>query len=131
MLTTCWSSQNEWSIMSPIWGETFEVLRNYQMKLNLFKCAFGVASEKFLGFMVNNKGIEANQEKIRALLDMRSPVQKKDVQILNGQVAALSRFISKVIDKCVTFFELLKKTRDFQWTEECEIALQQLKEYMG
>ena len=55
-------------------GETFGVLGNYQMMLNPFKCAFGVASGNFLGFMVNNRGIESNPEKIRALLDMRLPV---------------------------------------------------------
>jgi len=60
-------------------GEMFGVLRNYQMKLNPFKCAFEVASEKFLGFMVNKIGIEANSKKIRALLDMRSPIRKKEV----------------------------------------------------
>ena len=52
--------------------DTFKILRTYRMKLNPLKCAFGVASKKFLGFMVNQWGIEANLEKIRALLDMRS-----------------------------------------------------------
>ena len=55
-------------------GEMFRVLRNYRMKLNPFKCAFGVASEKFMGFMVNNRGIKVNPEKIRVLLNMKSPV---------------------------------------------------------
>ncbi|XP_052197235.1 uncharacterized protein LOC127804415 [Diospyros lotus] len=63
-------------------GEMFKILRSYHMKLNPLKCAFGVASGKFLGFMVNNRGIEANPEKIKALLDMRSPTKKKDVQSL-------------------------------------------------
>ena len=45
-------------------ANTFTVLRRYWMKLNPLKCTFGVASEKFLGFMVNHRGIEANLEKI-------------------------------------------------------------------
>lgn len=53
--------------------ETFKVLRKYKMKLNPSKCAFGVASGKFLGFMVSQRGIEANSEKIRAILDMCPP----------------------------------------------------------
>ena len=53
-------------------GETFATLWQYQMKLNPSKCAFGVASGKFLGFMVFQKGIEANLEKVRAILDMTS-----------------------------------------------------------
>ena len=53
--------------------ETFDTLRQYNMKLNPSKCAFGVSSGKFLGFMVSHRGIEANPEKIRAILDMKPP----------------------------------------------------------
>ena len=84
-------------------SDTFAVLRKYQMKLNLQKCAFGVASGKFLGFMVNHRGIEANPEKIQALIDMLSPTKMKEVQSLTGRVAALSRFISRATDKCLLF----------------------------
>ncbi|KAL5578439.1 hypothetical protein UlMin_020138 [Ulmus minor] len=79
--------------------ESFEVLREYKMKLNPAKCAFGVTSGKFLGFMVNHRGIEANPIKIQALLDMESPRKVKEVQSLTGCVAALNRFISRVTDK--------------------------------
>ena len=51
--------------------ETFDTLRQYNMKLNPSKCAFGVSSGKFLGFMVLNRGIEANPDKIQAILDMK------------------------------------------------------------
>ena len=51
--------------------ETFDTLRQYNMKLNPSKCAFGVSSRKFLGFMVLNRGIEANPDKIQAILDMK------------------------------------------------------------
>ena len=60
------------------------------MKLNPLKCAFGVGSRKFMGFMVNQCGIEANLEKIRALLEMSSPRKFKEVMSLNGRVVALS-----------------------------------------
>ncbi|KAL5770154.1 hypothetical protein ACOSP7_014308 [Xanthoceras sorbifolium] len=111
--------------------ETFQVLKQYRMKFNLLKCAFGVASEKFLGFMVNQKGIEANPKKIKALHEMQSPTKLKHVQSLNGQVAALNRFISKSTDKCVLFFNILKGNKKFKWTEECKLDFQKLKEYMG
>ena len=65
------------------------------MKLNPLKCSFGVGSGKFLGFIVNSRGIEANPDKIKALIDMKSPEKIKDVQSLTGRIAALSRFISK------------------------------------
>ena len=87
------------------------------MKLNPSKCAFGVASGKFLGFMVSHRGIEANPEKIKAILDMKSPQSIKEVQSLTGRVATLNRFVSKVTDKCLSFFKVLKKA--FEWTNEC------------
>ena len=64
--------------------ETFNTLRQYNMKLNPSKCAFGVASGKFLGFMVSHRGIEANPEKIKAILDMKPPQSIKEVQSLTG-----------------------------------------------
>ena len=59
--------------------ETFNTLRQYSMKLNPSKCAFGVSSGKFLGFMVSQKGIEANPKKVRAILEMSSPRTVKEV----------------------------------------------------
>ena len=59
--------------------EMFATLRQYQMKLNPSKCVFGVASGKFLGFMVSQRGIEANLEKVQAILDMMSPKAVKEV----------------------------------------------------
>ena len=50
--------------------EMFTLLRRYNMKLNPAKCAFGIGSGKFLCFMVNNRGIEANPSKVQKLLDL-------------------------------------------------------------
>ena len=73
--------------------ETFEILRRYKMKLNPSKCAFEVSSGKFLGFMVSKRGIEANPDKIQAILNMEPPKNIKEVQSLTRQVVALNRFI--------------------------------------
>ena len=108
--------------------ETFNTLRRYNMKLNSSKCAFGVASEKFLGFMVSCRGIEPNPKKIKAILDMKPPQSIKEVQSLTGRVAALNRFVSKANDKCLLFFKVLKKA--FEWTDECQRAFQDLKTYL-
>ncbi|XP_050241072.1 uncharacterized protein LOC126689967 [Quercus robur] len=108
--------------------ETFNTLRRYSMKLNPSKCAFGVASGKFLGFMVSHRGIEANPEKIKAILEMKPPQTIKEVQSLTGRVAALNRFVSKATDKCLPFFKVLKKA--FEWTDECQRAFQDLKTYL-
>ena len=89
--------------------EAFQILRNYNMKLNPAKCAFGVSAKKFLGFIVNHRGIEANPNKIKAVLDMPSPSGIKEVQRLTGRIAALSRFVSRASDKCQPFFQVQEK----------------------
>ena len=68
------------------------------MKLNLAKCAFGVSAGKFFGFIVNNRGIEADLDKIKVVLDMPPPSSIKEVQRLIGRIAVLSRFISRARD---------------------------------
>ena len=90
------------------------------MKLNPLKFAFGVASEKFHEFMVIQLGIEANLEKIQALIDIQSLSKAKEVQSLTGRVAAVNRFISKAIDKCLPFFDALKGSKRFLWDDKCE-----------
>ena len=108
--------------------ETFNTLRQYNMKLDPSKCAFRVASGKFLRFMVSYRGIEANPKNIKAILDMKPPQNIKEVQSLTGRVAALNRFVSKATDKCLPFFRVLK--RAFKWTDECQTAFQNLKMYL-
>ena len=88
--------------------ECFKNLRKNNMKLNPEKCAFGVEARKFLGFMVNNWGIEANPEKIKSVLEKKTPRTQKDIQNLAGFLASLRRFITKLAEKCLSFFDLLK-----------------------
>ena len=99
------------------------------MKLNPAKCAFGVSTGKFLGIIVNCRGIEANPDKIKAVLHMPSPSSIKEVQRLTERIAALSRFISKASDKFQPFFQVLKKA--FQWDAKCEEAFSALKTYLS
>ena len=70
-------------------SEAFQILRNYNMKLNPAKCAFGMSVGKFLGFIVNHRGIEANPDKIKAVLDMPSLSGIKEVQRLTGRLCSL------------------------------------------
>ena len=99
------------------------------MKLNPAKCVFGVASGKFLGFIVSQRGIEVNPEKVQAIINMTSPKTVKEVQKLTGRIAALNRFVSRAIDKCLPFFKTLKQA--FAWTDECETTFQELKRYLS
>ena len=99
------------------------------MKLNPGKCAFGVIAGKFLGFMVSQRGIESNPDKIRAIIEMAPPRNVKEVQSLKGKVAALNRFVLRATDKCLPFFRTLKKS--FEWTDECQRAFEELKAYLS
>ena len=99
------------------------------MKLNPSKCVFEVTAGKFLGFMVSQRGIEVNPEKVRAIVDLEPPRTVKAVQSLNGKVTALNRFVSKATDKCLPFFQVLKKS--FEWTDECQKAFEDLKKYLS
>jgi hypothetical protein len=85
---------------------------------------------KLLGFIISNRGIEANPMKITAITDMEASTTIKDVQKLTGCMAALNRFISRLGERGLPFFKLLKRQDKFQWTEEAERALQDLKTHL-
>jgi hypothetical protein len=108
----------------------FDKLRATRTKLNPDKCVFGISAGKLLGFLVSYRGIEANPEKIRAIEAMRPPARVKDVQKLMGSLAALSRFISRLDERALPFFKLLRKSGPFCWTEEVEQAFQELKQHL-
>ena len=110
-------------------AKAFQILKNYNMKLNPAKCAFEISTRKFLGFIVNNRGIEAKPDKMKAMLDMPPPSNIKEVQRLTRRIVALSRFVSKASDKCQPFFQVLKKA--FQWDAHCEEAFTALKTYLS
>ena len=90
--------------------ETFDTLHSYNIKLNPGKCAFGVTAGKFLRFLASQRGIKANPDKIRAIIEMTPPKNVKEVRSLNGKVAVLNRFVSRATDKCLPFFRTLKKS---------------------
>jgi hypothetical protein len=100
----------------------FDRLRATRTKLNPDKCIFGVSAGMLLGFLVSYRGIEANSEKIKVIEAMRPPARIKDVQKLVGSLAALSRFISRLVERVLPFFKLLRKSGPFSWTREAEQA---------
>ena len=95
------------------------------MELNPAKCTFGVSSRKFLGFLVSQRGVEANPDKIKAIIDMKPPRTVREIQSLTGRVVTLNKFVSKATDKCLPFFRVLEKA--FMWTPECDEAFAALK----
>jgi hypothetical protein len=111
--------------------ETFASLREYRWKLNPNKCVFGVPSGKLLGFIISHRGIKANPEKISAVTSMKAPTCIKDMQKLTGCMATLNRFISKLGERGLPFFKLLKHQEKFAWTPEADQALAQLKDFLS
>ena len=99
-------------------GSVFGILREHNLRLNDSKCTFGVGSGKFLGYMVTYRGIEVNPDQIKAISDLKSPRNPKEVQKLTGMAAALNRFISRSANRCQPFFRLLNKWKGFEWTKE-------------
>lgn len=100
------------------------------MKLNPNKCTFGVTSGKFLGYLVHNRRIDSNLTKLHAILEIKSPSNKKDVQSLVGRLAALSHFISRLTNKCTSLFKTLRVTNNFTWSNECKVAFEGLKKHL-
>jgi hypothetical protein len=112
-------------------AETFANLRATNLRLNPKKCVFGIHKGKVLGCLVSTKGIEANPEKIKALIEMQDPVSVKDVQKLTGRVAALNRFIPKAAERSLPFFQVLRSSKNFQWSETQKQAFKELKDYLS
>nr|AAO73258.1 putative GAG-POL precursor [Oryza sativa Japonica Group] len=98
--------------------------------LNPKKCVFGVRAGKLLGFIVFERGIEANPEKIDAIQQMKPPSSVHEVQKLAGRIAALSRFLSKAAERGLPFFKTLRGAGKFNWTPECQAAFDELKQYL-
>ena len=74
----------------------FERLRKFKLRLNPAKCTFGVKSGKLLGFMVSQKGIEVDPDKVRAILEMLVPRIEKEVRGFLGRLNYIARFISQL-----------------------------------
>ena len=91
---------------------------------------FGIPSGKLLGFLVSHRGIEANREKVKAIEDMSPPQTLKEMQKLAGRVTALGRFISKLGERALPFFKLMKKKGPFEWTPKADLEFQDLKRYL-
>ena len=111
--------------------QAFELLRAYGMKLNPTKCAFGVSAGRFLGFMMTQRGIEANPSQLQAILESLAPSSRKGIQQLTDRLAALGRFISRSTDRLKPFFSSLKEVNLTRWNEESDWAFTHIKQYLA
>jgi hypothetical protein len=111
-------------------AETFANTRRVGLKLKPEKCVFGITKGKILGCLISTKRIEANPNKIRAIREMEESKTKKNIQKLNGRVAALNRFISRSAERSLPFFKALKGNGKIEWGPEQSKAFAELKEYI-
>jgi len=108
----------------------FERLRKYKLRLNPSECTFGVKSGKLLGFIVSQRGIEVDPEKVRVILEMPHPCTEKQVRGFLGILNYIARFISQLIATCEPIFKLLRKNQVVEWNEDCHNAFDKIKEYL-
>ncbi|GJY93237.1 reverse transcriptase domain-containing protein [Tanacetum coccineum] len=114
--------------------ETFQTLREINMKLNPKKCTFGIEEGMFLGYKVSTRGLKVCPDKVDAVLSLPSPKCLKDVQKLNGKLASLNRLLAKSAKKSLPFFKTLKKCTkksDFCWTTKADEAFKQIKQLIA
>jgi hypothetical protein len=115
------TTRNEESLINDL-QETFDNLGRYKLKLNLTNTLLVFPHGQLLGFVLA-RGIEANPEKIQAILTMGKPAKLHKVQQLAGRVAALSRFVARLGEKALPFYALMKKSdKKFEWIEEADVA---------
>ncbi|KAA3481966.1 gag/pol polyprotein [Gossypium australe] len=106
-------------------------LRKFQLKLNPSKCTFGARSEKLLGFIVSEKGIEVDPNKVKAIQELPPPHTQKEVRGFLGRLNYIARFISQLAERCDPIFRLLKKHSPGTWDEECQKTFEKVKQYLS
>ena len=108
----------------------FERIRQFRLRLNPKKCTSGVTSGKLLGYMVSERGIEADPNKIIAILDMPAPRTERKVRGFLGRLQYINRFIARLTNIREPIFRLLKKSQPTVWDDQCQRAFERIREYL-
>ncbi|KAK5794767.1 hypothetical protein PVK06_036012 [Gossypium arboreum] len=109
----------------------FDRLRKFQLKLNPAKCTFEATSGKLLGFIVSERGIEVDPDKIKAIQELSSPRTQKEVRGFLGRLNYIARFIAQLTNQYDPIFRLLRKHNPGEWNEECQVAFDKIKQYLS
>lgn len=99
--------------------------------LNREKCKFCVQELKYLGYIVNGKGLSVDPEKVSAILDIPIPQTVKEVRRIIGMASWYRRFIPNFSALLAPLNALLKKNAKIVWTSECDNTLRELKERLS
>ena len=108
----------------------FERIRQFKLRLNPKKCTFEVTSGKLLGYMVSERGIEVDPNKIRDILDMSAPRTEKEIKDFLGRFQYISRFIARLTDICEPIFLLLRNSQPIILDDQCQRTFKMIKEYL-
>ena len=107
--------------------KVFQRCRAFKLRMNPLKCAFGVSSGKFLGFLVHSRGIDVDPAKATTIATMRPPVTVKELKSFLGKVSYIWRLIPGLASITSAFTKLLKKGQSFEWGEAQQIAFKRLQ----
>ena len=107
----------------------FQRIRFFRLRLNPKKCTFGVTSGNLLGYMISERGIEEDPDKIRAILDMSPPQTEIEIRGFLGRLQYISRFIVRLTDTCEPIFRLLRKKQPKVWDDQCQQVFERIREY--
>ena len=110
--------------------KVFERCQAFKLRMNPFKCTFGVSSGKFLGFLVHSKGIDVDPAKATAIATMKPPATVRELKSFLGKVSYIQRFIPGLASITLAFAKLLKKGQSFKWGEVQQIAFRRLQQIM-
>ncbi|PKI48712.1 hypothetical protein CRG98_030893 [Punica granatum] len=108
----------------------FDCLKEYNLRLNSAKCTFGARSGKLLGFVVSERGIEVDPDKVKAIKELPPPSMVREVCGFLGRLNYIARFIANLTDKCQPLFRLLRKNAAMEWDHECQKAFDTIKAYL-
>jgi hypothetical protein len=99
-------------------AETFASMWRAQLKLNPYKCVFGISRGKVLDYLVSVKGIEVNLDKISSIVHMKPLGSRKVVQRFTGRIATLNWFMAKIAEQSLPIFKVLRGSDTFEWGSE-------------
>ena len=110
--------------------KVFERCRLYKLHMNPLKCAFGVSTGKFLGFLVPQQRIDVDPSKAQAIATMKPPTIVKERKRFLGKLSYIRRFIPGLAALTAAFTPLLKKGRPYHWNQRCRQAFSHLQRLM-
>ena len=108
----------------------FKRIRQFRLRPNPKKFIFEVTYGKLLGYMVSKRGIEADSDKIRAILDMSAPRTKREIRGFLGRLQYISKFIARFTNIYEPIFQLLRKSQPTIWDDQCQCTFERIREYL-